>query len=140
MCSVSSTDCLEQAGLGPSWTIPDTIALSRVLREHGVDLMDISSGGQSLAQTINVFNAQSGYAKQVKSDLKDSILVGCLGGITTGTIAEEYLQDGCGDVCFVGRKFLESPGAAWEFAEELGVDVHMSKQLEWPFIGRGKRN
>jgi 2,4-dienoyl-CoA reductase-like NADH-dependent reductase (Old Yellow Enzyme family) len=136
---VSATDCLEDANVGPSWTVPDTIQLARVLREHGVDLLDVSSGGQSLAQTINVFNAQSGFAKQVKKDVGDSLLVGCLGGITTGKMAEGYLQDKCGDVAFVGRQFLENPGTAWAFAEELGEPIHMSSQLQWPFAGRGQR-
>ncbi|KAJ6586751.1 NADH-dependent flavin oxidoreductase [Mycena sp. CBHHK59/15] len=136
---VSATDCLETANVGPSWTVPDTIQLARIVREHGVDLIDISSGGQSLAQTLNVFNSQSEFAKQVKDNVGDSLLVGCLGGITSGTVAERYLQEKRGDVAFVGRYFLENPGAAWAFAEELGESIHMSKQLEWPFIGRGKR-
>ncbi|KAF9030684.1 FMN-linked oxidoreductase [Hymenopellis radicata] len=137
---VSATDCLEDVPeAGPSWTVPETVKLSHVLREHGVDVMDISSGGQSLAQTINVFNSQSGFAKEVKKSVQDSMFVGCLGGITSGEVAESYLQEGRGDVVFVGRKFLENPGAAWQFAEDLGVNVAMSKQLEWPFIGRGKR-
>ncbi|KAJ7159992.1 FMN-linked oxidoreductase [Mycena crocata] len=136
---VNATDALEQANVGPSWTIPETIKLARVIREHGVDLIDISSGGQSLAQTVNVFNVQSGYAKEVKDDVGDSLLVGCLGGITSGIVAEQYLQEKRGDVCFVGRNFLENPGTAWQFAEELGESVHMSRQLEWPFLGRGKR-
>jgi hypothetical protein len=42
-------------------------------------------------------------------------------------------------VAFVGRQFLENPGTAWAFAEELGESIHMSKQLEWPFLGRGQR-
>ncbi|KAJ6602737.1 FMN-linked oxidoreductase [Mycena vulgaris] len=136
---VSATDCLETADVGPSWTVPDTIRLARIMREHGVDLIDISSGGQSLAQTINVFNSQSEFAKQVKDDVGDSLLVGRLGGITSGAVAERYLQEKRGDVVFVGRHFLENPGATWAFAEELGESIHMSKQLEWPFIGRGKR-
>ncbi|KAJ7126023.1 hypothetical protein C8R44DRAFT_830680 [Mycena epipterygia] len=119
--------------------IPETMPL--VVRNggcRGVELIDISSGGQSLAQTINVFSSQSEFAKQVKDDVGDSLLVGCLGGITNGTVAERYLQEKRGDVVFVGRSFLENPGTAWAFAEELGESVHISKQLQWPFIGRGK--
>ncbi|KAF7368431.1 NADH:flavin oxidoreductase 1 [Mycena venus] len=136
---VSATDCLEAANVGPSWTVPDTIQLARVIRAHGVDLIDISSGGQSPAQSFNLLGSQSELAKQVKDDVGESLLVGCLGGITSGTVAERYLQEKRGDVAFVGRQFLKNPGTAWAFAEELGESIHMSKQLEWPFIGRGKR-
>ncbi|KAJ4487938.1 FMN-linked oxidoreductase [Lentinula aciculospora] len=137
-CSVSATDCLEKENY-PSWKLPDTIELAKIIRNHGVDVLDVSSGGQSAAQTINVFDIQSVYAKQIKDVVGDSLLVGCLGGITSGKVAESYLQEKRGDMCFVGRNFLEKPGTAWEFAEELEESVHMSKQLEWPFIGRGKR-
>ncbi|KAJ4469743.1 FMN-linked oxidoreductase [Lentinula edodes] len=135
---VSATDCLEHENY-PSWKLPDTIELAKIIRQHGVDVLDVSSGGQSAAQTINVFDIQSVYAKQVKDVVGDSLLVGCLGGITSGKVAEQYLQEKRGDMCFVGRNFLEKPGTAWDFAEELDESVHMSKQLEWPFIGRGKR-
>ncbi|KAJ7688926.1 hypothetical protein B0H14DRAFT_869029 [Mycena olivaceomarginata] len=135
---VSATDCLEAANVGPSWTVSETIQLARIIRGQ-VDLLDISSGGQSPAQSLNILMSQSEFAKQVKDDVGESLLVGCLGGITTGTVAERYLQEKRGDVAFVGRQFLKNPGTAWDFAEELGESIHMSKQLEWPFIGRGKR-
>jgi 2,4-dienoyl-CoA reductase-like NADH-dependent reductase (Old Yellow Enzyme family) len=138
MVSVSATDCLEAANVGPSWTVSETIQLARIIRGQ-VDLLDISSGGQSPAQSLNILMSQSEFAKQVKDDVGESLLVGCLGGITTGTVAERYLQEKRGDVAFVGRQFLKNPGTAWDFAEELGESIHMSKQLEWPFIGRGKR-
>ncbi|KAJ3807411.1 hypothetical protein EV368DRAFT_86640 [Lentinula lateritia] len=135
---VSATNCLEHENY-PSWKLADTIELAKIIYEHGVDVLDVSSGGQSTAQTINVFDIQSMYAKQVKDMVGDSLLVGCLGSITSGKVDEQYLQEKCGDMCFVGRNFLEKPGTAWDFAEELDESVYMSKQLEWPFIGRGKR-
>lgn len=44
---------------------------------------------------------------------------------------------GQADVCFVGRAFQKNPGTVWKFAEDLGVEIFMSHQMEWPYVGRG---
>lgn len=67
----------------------------------------------------------------------DKILVSTVGSITTGTLAQGVLDEGAADVVFVGRQFQKNPGTVWAFAEELGVTVTQSHQIEWGFVGRG---
>ena len=68
-----------------------------------VDLIDIFSGGHSLNETSKVFEPQSEYARQVKEAVRDlPLLVGCLGGIDSGFVAEGHLQAERGDVVLVG--------------------------------------
>lgn len=33
---------------------------------------------------------------------------------------------------------MKNPGAVWQFAEDLGVDIVHSFQMEWPIVGRGE--
>lgn len=46
-------------------------------------------------------------------------------------------MQGSADVCFVGRQFQKNPFTVRQFAEDLGVDVFMAWQWEWPLYGRG---
>ncbi len=39
---------------------------------------------------------------------------------------------------FVGRQFLKNPGVVWSFADDLGVELHHSRQFGWGFQGRPK--
>lgn len=134
---MSATDGLEHVVEEESWTVPDTVKLAHIFCQHGVNMVDVSSGGNSAAQTINVFHSQSVYSKVIKAAVGASLLVGCVGNITSGAVAEKCLQENCGDVAFVGRMFLKDPGLVWKFADELGTSVHMPMQFEWPFLGRG---
>ena len=69
--------------------------------------------------------------------MNGKILVGTVGGINNGHLAEEVLDNGSADVVFVGRHFQKNPGAVWQFAEELGVVITQAHQIEWGYIGRG---
>jgi hypothetical protein len=42
-------------------------------------------------------------------------------------------------VVFVGKQFMENPGAVWAFAKELGVSIALADQIGWVFQWRGKR-
>lgn len=65
------------------------------------------------------------------------VLVGAVGGITDGQTAQKILDDGQADVIFVGRHFQKNPGAVWQFAEDLGVQIYVAHQIEWGYVGRG---
>jgi len=136
---ISATDWLEETlPSEPSWTSQDTVRLAGLLAEHGVDLLDISSGGVHPAQKIRGGPAyQAPFAEAVKKALGDKILVSCVGAITNGATAQGVLDKGQADVILVGRQFLKNPGTVWQFAEELGVNLTVAHQIEWSFIGRG---
>ena len=45
---------------------------------------------------------------------------------------------GKADVVFVGRMLQKNPGLVWAFADELGVAVRQTSQIEWAFRERTK--
>lgn len=49
---ISATDWLEKVGGIDGWTVEDTIKLAEILAERGVDLMDVSTGGNHPKQQI----------------------------------------------------------------------------------------
>jgi len=136
---VSATDWLEESLPGsPSWKSEDTVKLAGVLADHGVDVLDISTGGNHPKQKIKGGPAyQAPFAEAVKNAVGDKILVTAVGTITNGHIAQEILDKGQADAVFVGRQFQKNPGTVWAFAEDLGVKITVAHQIEWAFIGRG---
>ena len=106
--------------------------------EHGIDFLDISSGGNSIHSQIQLGPAyQARFSEDVKRSLPEGhgLLVGAVGSITNGKIAQGVIDKGI-DAVFVGRLFLKNPGLVWAYADELGVAIHQGRQLEWGFIGR----
>ncbi|KAL0568858.1 NADH-dependent flavin oxidoreductase [Marasmius crinis-equi] len=146
---ISATDWLEESLPDePSWRIEDTIKFAHILAEHGIDSIDISSGGNSPHQKIGIFGShtQTLLAKKVKESFDAAnqqvrgggkALVSAVGSINTGTVAEQCLQDGRCDFVTVGRHFQKNPGAVWQFAEELDVTIYVAKQIGWGYGGRG---
>jgi 2,4-dienoyl-CoA reductase-like NADH-dependent reductase (Old Yellow Enzyme family) len=142
---VSATDWFEfdpqfKDEFPESWTVEQTCELAKILSKHGVDLVDVSSGGIHPKSAIAIKAGpayQVDLAKQVKKAVGDSVLVSAVGGIKTGHIAEEVLQSGI-DVVRAGRWFQQNPGLVKAFASELGVEVKMANQIDWSFKGRGK--
>ncbi|WXC58392.1 hypothetical protein SNK03_004290 [Fusarium graminearum] len=142
---VSATDWFEYDAqfkdeFPESWTVEQTCKLAQILPKHGVDLVDVSSGGIHPKSAIAIKAGpayQVDLAKQVKKAVGDSVLVSAVGGIKTGHLAEEVLQSGI-DVVRAGRWFQQNPGLVRAFANELGVEVKMANQIDWSFKGRGK--
>jgi 2,4-dienoyl-CoA reductase-like NADH-dependent reductase (Old Yellow Enzyme family) len=129
--------------------VAETIRLVPILAAHGVDLLDVSSAGNSPHQKLR-FNRpafQSELSEEIKRAVKGvkvagsnaQFLVSAVGGISTGTIAAEVLDKEWADVVFVGRYFQQNPGLVWEFARELGVEIQVPLQIGWAFKGRGTR-
>ncbi|KAI0700011.1 FMN-linked oxidoreductase [Cerioporus squamosus] len=75
-------------------------------------------------------------AAAVKEALGDKIHVAAVGRIHTASLAESTLDKGQADVVLVGRMFLKNPSLVWSFAEELGIELHHSAQIGWPFKRR----
>ncbi|TFK48943.1 FMN-linked oxidoreductase [Heliocybe sulcata] len=139
---ISASDWLE--GVVPddeSWRTEDTVKLAGILAEHGVDFLDVSSGGNSLKRRkVKAVSRpyQAHFAEAVKKAHGDKIIVGSVGGFDNGKVAEEVLQANQADVILVGSHFQKNPGAVWQFADDLGVSIHVAHQIEWGFRGRKK--
>ena len=139
---MSATEWLEDVLPNePSWRIEETVKLAGILAERGVDLIDISSGGNSAQGRISLSRRpgyQVPFAEAVKKAHGHKVLVSAVGALHTGLVAQSVLDEGKADVVFVGRLFQKNPGVVWTFADELGVELHHSKQLGWGFQGRAK--
>jgi len=53
---------------------------------------------------------QAPFAGAVKEVVEGKILVGAVGGLGSGPIAEKVLEKGQADVIIVGRQFQKNPG------------------------------
>lgn len=111
------------------WTIEDTVALAKVLKSKGVDLIDCSSGGNIPQVKIEVGPSyQVPFAETVKK--QTGILTGAVGMITTPQQAEEILSSGQADVIIMAREFLRDPYFPLHAAKALGADVKWPVQYE----------
>lgn len=137
---ISATDWLEEnAEIKESWTVDDTVKLATILADHGVDCLDVSSGGNHPAQHPHVGPAyQAPFAKAVKKAVGDKMAVGTVGSITDGKLAQQQIDDGL-DIVTVGRGFQKNPGLVFAFADDLETEVQMPNQIRWGFGGRGKK-
>jgi 2,4-dienoyl-CoA reductase-like NADH-dependent reductase (Old Yellow Enzyme family) len=110
------------------------VKLATILATRGIDFLDVSSGGNHPAQKIKGAGSpayQAPLAHDVKKALGNKLIVGSVGAITNGHIAEDVLQKKQADVAIVGRQFQKNPGSVWAFAEDLGVDIYLPHQIEW---------
>lgn len=140
---ISATDWLEEnPDIPESWTCEDSIALAKILAREGVDVLDVSSGGNHAAQKVKGGPGyQAHFARAIKEAVGDSLLVSAVGSITDGKLAEKIITEGPGlDLIASGRAFLKNPGLVWAWADDLGVQVNVAHQIGWGFGGRaGKK-
>ncbi len=121
---ISATDWTENG-----WQIEDSIALSKILKDKDVDLIDTSSGGNiSNAKIPNEPGYQVGFAESIKKEA--AILTGAVGLITTAVQAEKILEDGKADFIFIARESLRDPNFGLHAAKTLGDDIKWLVQYE----------
>jgi 2,4-dienoyl-CoA reductase-like NADH-dependent reductase (Old Yellow Enzyme family) len=111
------------------WTEDDSVLLSKILKDKGVDLIDCSSGGNSAEQKIPLAPMyQVPFAKKIKKET--GILTGAVGLITTTVEAEKILSEKQADLIILARQFLRDPYFPLHAAKELGDDVAWPVQYD----------
>ena len=111
------------------WNIEESIQLSQLLKEKGVDLIDVSSGGLVSHQKITLGPGyQVPFAERIKKET--GILTGAVGLITEAIQAEEIVATGKADLVLFARESLRNPNLALDFAKELGAEIQWPKQYE----------
>lgn len=117
---ISASDWAEDG-----WDLEQSVALSKLLKEGGVEVMDVSSGGAVRHQKIETGPGyQVPFATQIKKEV--GIHTGTVGMITEAKQAETILQEGKADLIFVARKILRDPYFPLNAARELGAEI------QWP--------
>lgn len=157
---LSATEWMEK-NAEESWDVESTIRVAKLLPALGVDLLDVSSGGNNAAQTIEMHsNFQIGIAGQIREALfaagiKD-LLIGAVGMITEAEVAKEIVQASAeeektleitdeqgaiakADIVLVARQFLREPEWVLRVAHNLGVKVQWPNQYSRaPFVKGSK--
>ena len=111
------------------WNLEESIQLSKILKEKGVDLIDVSSGGAVSHQQIPLGpNYQVPFAESIKKEV--GILTGAVGLITEAKQAEEIIVSGKADLVLFARESLRNPNLGLTFAHDLEADVTWPKQYE----------
>ncbi|MFF2077909.1 NADH:flavin oxidoreductase/NADH oxidase [Kitasatospora sp. NPDC058162] len=122
---VSATDWLSENPQDgrEGWTSQDTVRLAKELQAHGVDLLDVSTGGLVPDARIEAAPGfQVPFAEAVRNEA--GLPVAAVGLITEAAQAQEILADGRADAVLIGRELLRNPFWARHAARDLGGEVH----------------
>lgn len=156
---VSSTEWLDSTEVGHkygTWTVEDTIRLAKLVSPLGVDLLDVSTGGNHPTQTVNPFmtkDYQTKIAAQIRKSVRESgskLLIGAVGMITEAEQARDLVEadrllaqeaadarhatqataeeEPSADILLIGRQFLREPEWVLRVAWKLGLDVSWPNQ------------
>ncbi|MFT3676592.1 MAG: NADH:flavin oxidoreductase/NADH oxidase [Chitinophagaceae bacterium] len=111
------------------WNPDDAVALARLLKEKGVDVLDVTSGGLVSHQKISAGPAyQLPFASRVKKET--GILTSTVGMITNAVQAESILVNGDADLIMMARELLRDPYFPLKAAHELKATITWPKQYE----------
>ncbi|KAK4192811.1 putative NADPH dehydrogenase [Podospora australis] len=153
---ISATEWMEYTNQ-PSWDLEASKQLASTVADLGVDLLDVSSGGNNNNQKIQISPSyQIDLAGQIREHLASQgkkMLIGAVGMISNAEMAKSVVQDGKlvgtggggaiettvevdsehgtkakADLVLVARQFLREPEFVLKVANELGVKVRLPAQ------------
>jgi anthraniloyl-CoA monooxygenase len=105
----------------------DSVHIARALKEHGCDLIDVSTG-QTVPDGRPAFYGrmfQTPFADQIRNDVGMPTMA--VGNITTADQANTILAAGRADLIALAREHLRDPHFTYRAAVEAGVS-----HLPWP--------
>jgi 2,4-dienoyl-CoA reductase-like NADH-dependent reductase (Old Yellow Enzyme family) len=110
----------DNAGWGPD----QSVALARLVKPKGVDVVDCSSGGMRGAPVVGdgkiSYGYQVPYAERLRKDA--DILSMAVGLIIHADQAEAILQEGKADLIALAREILYNPHWPMDAAQKMGLD------------------
>ncbi len=120
MVRISATEYAEGG-----WDLEQSVRLVKWMKDAGVDLIDVSSGGNSPTQKVAL---NAAYQVPFSAAIKEQagILTGAVGLITEAEHAESILADGDADLIFLGRELLRNP--YWP----LYAQAQLDGSGDWP--------
>jgi len=116
---VSATEWVDDG-----WSPDDTVRLSLVLKDMGVDLIDVSTGGNLTTAIPLGPGYQVQFAQKVRQEAR--MPVTAVGLITEPNQAEQILRSGQADAVEIGREALRNPGWPEQAAAALGAPSPMA--------------
>jgi 2,4-dienoyl-CoA reductase-like NADH-dependent reductase (Old Yellow Enzyme family) len=107
------------------WNIDESVQLAHLLRDHGADLIDVSSGGQVPNAKIPIGPGyQVGFAARIRREA--NIPTAAVGMITDPAQANGIVANGEADLVFLAREMLRDPYWPLHAAAALG------ETASWP--------
>ncbi len=117
---ISATDWVEGG-----WSVDESVELARLFRQHGVDLVDVSSGGQVPDARIPVGPGfQVPFAARIRAEA--GIPTAAVGLITDSGQANAIVAEGQADLVLLARELLRDPYWPVHAAGDLG------ESASWP--------
>ncbi|HTV81765.1 MAG TPA: NADH:flavin oxidoreductase/NADH oxidase [Acidobacteriaceae bacterium] len=111
---ISATDWTEGG-----FDLEQSIRLASLLREHGVSLIDVSSGGNVAGAAVPAGPGyQTKFAEVIRAQAR--IPTGAVGMITDPAQADHVIRTGQADLVFIAREFLRDPYWPLHAAAALG--------------------
>lgn len=112
--------CIDNVG----WTIDDTVALARILKGLGVDLIDCSSGGLAGSPLLEGVTPEYGYQVEYAAHVRReaNIATAAVGLIVHADHAERILGADEADLIALGRELIYNPNWPIDAAQKLGAD------------------
>jgi 2,4-dienoyl-CoA reductase-like NADH-dependent reductase (Old Yellow Enzyme family) len=121
---ISATDWIEGG-----WDIEESVELAGMLKALGVDLIDVSSGGISLAQQVRIGPGyQAPFAERIKREA--GIPTAAVGLITEAEQADEIIRSGQADAVLIARASLRNPYWPIHAARKLGQEIAIPFQYQ----------
>ncbi len=100
------------------WDVEQTIVFAKALEAAGCAAIHVSSGGNSLAQKIDIGHGyQTDLAKKIRDQVDIPVIA--VGMITDPVQAETIIRSGQADMVALAREFLRDPHWTWRAAKEL---------------------
>lgn len=108
----------DDAGWGPE----QSVALARIVKDKGVDVIDCSGGGMSTKPPSHPigYGYQTPYSEKLKREA--GIMTMAVGLIVHADQAERILQEGRADLIALARELLYNPNWPLDAAQKLGLD------------------
>ena len=109
------------------WNLEESVALARLLKAEGVDLIDCSSGGNLSYAKVP---AEPGYQVFIAEAVRKGVDIptAAVGLITDSKQAEEIVTSGKADLVLLGREMLRNPYWALHAAKQLGQPAPVPPQ------------
>ena len=112
---ISTTDWTEGG-----WDVSQSVELSAMMKSHGVDLVDCSSGGNVASASIPV---GSGYQVEAAARIRKEAAVptAAVGMITSPAQADTIVRTGQADFVLIARELLRNPYWPLMAAQQLHI-------------------
>jgi 2,4-dienoyl-CoA reductase-like NADH-dependent reductase (Old Yellow Enzyme family) len=110
---ISATDWVEGG-----WDIDQSVQLAKWLKAHGVDLIDVSSGGTDPKARIPLAPGYHvPFARRIRKEA--AVMTAAVGLITESKMAEEIVRGESADLVFLARELLREPYWAIHAQQDL---------------------